>query len=63
MIQMEELTEKEKGCLVIYKFHPQSITELGKIKRWNGKYIFVEYQNGPQKGKVIATPPNKLKFA
>jgi hypothetical protein len=42
MINIKKLTEKDFGEWVIYKVPHK--TEIGRIKSWNEKYIFVVYK-------------------
>ena len=42
MINIKELANKDIGMWVVYKSFNEK--ELGRIKSWNDKYIFVVYK-------------------
>lgn len=58
MINIQRLTEADKGRSVIYC--PSSgICELGTIRSWNEKFIFVLYTSG---NTAASTDPEDLSF-
>lgn len=59
MININELTENDKGRGVVYEPYPGGKLEDGVITSWNDRYIFVSYN---YTGRGIATPPEKLEF-
>ena len=43
MIDIKKLTEKDVGRYVFYR-KVSTLQEMGKIKNWNDKFIFVVYK-------------------
>ena len=61
MIHIGDLTEKDKGRMVIYRINGTSIrSEEGVITSWNDSVIFVQYK-GDLGSK--ATYPKDLEWA
>jgi len=60
MIEIEKLTDNDKGRMVIYKKGLPHGNEEGVITSWNNTYIFVCYGN--DKGSK-ATRPEDLCFS
>ncbi|MFA5133072.1 MAG: hypothetical protein WC444_07135 [Candidatus Paceibacterota bacterium] len=58
MINIHELTENDKGRLVVYG--TGTFKEEGVLTSWNGTYIFVKY--GQDVGSK-ATRPEDLSFS
>ena len=58
MIEINELTESDNGCKVIYT-SPYGETEVGVITSWNSGYVFVRYGTQPWSK---ATIPSMLEF-
>ena len=50
-LEIKDLTEKDKGRYVYYKSFDGF--ELGIIKSWNDKYIFVVYPGNNDSKKII----------
>ena len=66
MIDIEKLTDKDVGRWVVYVDMVRE-PEIGRIKSWNDKYVFVVYKcNGDwknfQKYAGVATDPRDLFF-
>ena len=66
MIDIEKLTDKDVGRWVVYVDMVRE-PEIGRIKSWNDKYVFVVYKcNGDwknfQKYTGVATDPRDLFF-
>ena len=66
MIDISKLTEKDIGRWVIYKARGCK-AELGKLKSWNEKFIFVVYKcagnwNDFKEYTGVATKPKDLQF-
>lgn len=67
MVDIRKLTEKDIGKWVSYTGYPSGEIEIGKIKSWNDKYIFVVYRCANEWGRFkeytgVATRPEDLKF-
>lgn len=56
MIEITELTDKDKGRRVVYKVTGAK-PETGTITSWNKEFIFVDYY---QTGRGTATMPKNL---
>ncbi len=66
MIKLEKLTDKDIGRWVIYSGSGGEV-EIGRIKGWNGKYIFVVYKCNNEWSRfqdftAAATRPIALRF-
>lgn len=59
MINISDLTESDKGRSVRYTSFIGAPVEVGRIKTWNDKWIFVWYGSGDT---ATATNPNDLEF-
>ena len=61
MIQIDKLTEKDKGRAVIYRpAQGPANEERGRISSWNDTYLFVRYHAGDT---AAATAPEDLRWA
>lgn len=67
MIRIEELTEKDVGRWVKWKDPNGFGEEIGRIKSWNDRYIFVVYRCDKNWDRFqdytgVATRPEELTF-
>ena len=67
MVDIRKLTEKDIGKWVSYTGNFDGTIEIGKIKSWNDKYIFVVYKcanewNRFEEYTATATRPEDLEF-
>ena len=67
MVDIKKLTEDDIGKWVSYTGHPGGGIEIGKIKSWNDKFIFVVYKCANEWGRfkgytAAATKPEDLEF-
>ena len=66
MIDIAKLSGKDVGRAVVYQA-PHGDREIGRIKSWNDKFVFVVYKCDSQWGRFqdftgCATDPNDLNF-
>lgn len=59
MINILDLTDLDKGRSVRYTPFKGAPAEVGRIKTWNDKWIFVWYHSGDT---AAATNPSDLEF-
>jgi len=67
MVDIKELTEEDIGKWVSYTRHSSGGKEVGKIKSWNDKYIFIVYRCADEWGRFkeytgAATRPEDLEL-